>query len=68
MKFWIAVYSHKHGIDSWPIWGDEHPDEDAVKKEIDFVEDEGITLYPEVLDFFGPFEVPSDIIAQIKAA
>jgi hypothetical protein len=62
MKLWIAVYSHKHGIDAWPIWTDDRPDEDAIKKEIDFEEPEDgvIDLNPETLDIYGPFDPPNE--------
>ena len=70
MTYWIIIYSHKHGIDAWVEWGKDYPDEEAIKKEVDFVEDDEdcINMQAEVLDITGPFTIPDKVVAKIKAA
>jgi hypothetical protein len=70
MTYWIIIHTHKHGVSTWVEWGVEYPDEEDLKGKCDFEEpEEGVTdLHPEMLDIEGPFQVPANIIAQIKAA
>ncbi len=57
MRFWIILYTHRHGHDVWPIfqetdpkWGELHDDLEKWGYEPDR-EDEDV-------DIIGPFNTP----------
>jgi len=56
MKCYIVVYSHKHGITTWPEFQDEPLTVDDVIEELtDWQPDE------EFIQIDGPFAVPGGV-------
>ena len=33
-KLYIVLYSHRHGLDTWPVFASEAPDEDEIIEEL----------------------------------
>jgi len=57
-KCWIAIYTHRHGLDVWPIFSPEAPIIEDLIKELDNWE--GDNRDDEFFEIAGPFEVPND--------
>ena len=53
-QFWIVIYSHRHGIDTWPVWGKTPPDLDMVANHLEDWEPDR----EEYLELVGPFTCP----------
>tara|TARA_B100000497_G_scaffold125753_1_gene162930 strand:- start:1858 stop:2106 length:249 start_codon:yes stop_codon:yes gene_type:complete len=53
-KIWIVIYSHKHGVDAWPVIQNEEdpaPTEEQIIASLDTWEGE-----EEQLEILGPWE------------
>ena len=53
-RCWIAVYEHRHGVDVWPVFGDEPPEEEELAAGLDDWEPER----GERIEVRGPWPVP----------
>lgn len=55
-KCWVVVYSHRHGVDAWPVFAVEEPTEDEMIATLDEWEpDRG-----ETLEVVGPWDLSGD--------
>lgn len=61
MKFYIVLFHHRHGVDVWPSFGDDEPDEDEIIEKLrkegtwDESDDNRSDTYVGVV---GPFQTP----------
>lgn len=59
MKIYTVVFSHKHGIDAWPV--SEEPDEKEIIKELmaaDLLEEGEIDRFDTYIEIMGPVDFP----------
>ena len=65
MKLWIVIYSHRYGVDVWPMFQDLAPDLEVFAEQLDDFEPER----DEYFDLQGPFDVPQDsfFIAEVNS-
>ena len=57
MKFWIILYHHRHGTDTWPVFSERKPTEKQI---IESLEDWEGEVKNEWIEIVGPFTVPEN--------
>jgi len=66
MRFFIVVFTHKHGNDTWPVFSTEPPTEEEVKASLDDEMDEGewdrLDTY---IDINGPYDFPEALVKAV---
>ena len=63
MQFFIVVFTHKHGNDTWPVFSKEPPTEAEVKAGLDDEMDEGEwDRHDTYVDINGPYDFPEALI------
>jgi len=65
-KCWVVIYSHPFGVDAWPMFSDDEPTEDEIKKLI--LDDSGpFDEKNDVVEVRGPWKVPCEELASDQA-
>ena len=68
MKFYIAIYTHRYGIDVWPVFQDEEPTIEEVAAALDNYEPEREDEYLEIIGPFYPPEPGKDSVCETCGA
>jgi hypothetical protein len=69
MNLWIIVHHHKHGVDTFPFFGESEPtDEQAIAKINETSEYEEEDEEDEHFEVNGPFVIPAAAPSAILEA
>ena len=60
MKIWIIQYTHKYGVDSWPVASDDKPDVDKIAQANQFLPETSWGQDAPIVYAHGPFPLLDD--------